>query len=47
MLASMAPDFFPSISRVRAFPGGKLSSGREGAQRPEDQLHLLAEDVAP
>ena len=31
-------------SQGQTLPGGKLSSGREGAQRTEDQLHLLAEE---
>ena len=32
---------------VRALPVGKLSSCGEGAQRPEDQQSLLAEDEGP
>ena len=31
----------------QSISGGKLSSGREGAQRTEDQFHLLAEDECP
>ena len=30
--------------RVRALPDVKLSSGMEGAQRTENQLHLQAQD---
>jgi hypothetical protein len=29
----------------QTLPGGKLSSGREGAQKTEDHLHLLTADV--
>jgi hypothetical protein len=35
---------FPE-SYGQSTPGGKLSSGRKGAQRTEDQLHHLAVDV--
>jgi hypothetical protein len=32
-------------SQGQTLPGGKLSSGREGAQRTEDQVHLLGADT--
>jgi hypothetical protein len=30
--------------QCQTLPGGKLSSSRQGAQRTEDQLHLLGAD---
>jgi hypothetical protein len=34
-------------SQPQILPGGKLPSGREGAQRIDDQLYLLGPDVGP
>ena len=37
----------PPESCCQSTPEGKLSSGRDRAQKTEDQLHILAVNVGP